>query len=93
MNLSVTPTEWATLNSALDEQVAQGKVKVSLRTPTSGQITYRGATFEYGYDGAAQATVTITAKHWPAELESDEKIYSQIAEQFNQWIASGAQPV
>ena len=89
MNLSVTPTEWATLNTALDEQVAQGKLKVSLRTPTSGQITYRGVTFEYSYDGAAEATATITAKHFPGSLESDDKIYGQVADQFNEWIASG----
>jgi hypothetical protein len=89
MNLAVTPTEWASFNTALDEEVAQGKVKVSLRTPTSGQITYRGATFEYGYDGAAQATATITAKKFPASLESDETIYEQVAQQFTQWIAAG----
>jgi hypothetical protein len=89
MNLAVTPTEWASFNTALDEEVAQGKVKVNLRTPTSGQVTYRGATFEYAYDGAAQATVTLTAKHWPAEIESDETIYEQVAQQFTAWIAAG----
>lgn len=86
MNLALTPAQFAALLVAL---IADAAVHLVQTGPLTGNLSYRGATIGYAYDGALQVTVAILDKHFPAILLTDDQIFAKITEKFNQYIAGG----